>query len=68
MEKIRLKAARRRRHGYRYCVELFYLSGRPTTIRPCVVAFGRKFPGLYKKIKAADGKCIDIEITIREVK
>ena len=33
----------------------------------CRTNFSRKFPKLAKQIKAADGKCVDIEISMKVV-
>ena len=67
MEKIRLKA----RHSRSYLGSEFVhmLSKNYTQVTTnCWKPFARKFPKLARKIKAADGKCITIEITMKAVK
>ena len=68
MEKIRLKA-RMGRGALRIGNYIVLLTRNNIWIRSFSGdSFTRKFPKLAKKIKAANGKCIDIEITMKEVK
>ena len=67
MEKIRLKA--RTGNGTPSCNVLHLIF--PNDIGESwlrLAGFEADLPKLAKKIKAANGKCIDIEITIKEVK